>query len=209
MANSKNKCAYCKEYKRVEDGIRNNIGFFCNPKHYIEYVNSKTKSKNAPKQGKNRKEKTTSYKEKFARVVTRFNKMRRAQEVLWFVERGEQPTCISCSRLLTKANATNGHFIPAGSNEFLALHPDNSFLQCIDCNSGLSGNIKGTRTTHGYEKGLAMRFGEVKADEIISFCRGNHTQERLTDEEMKEKLRFFKIEMDKAVKEIQKHTLHS
>jgi hypothetical protein len=47
----------------------------------------------------------------------------------------------------------------------------NTYLQHnVRCNQRLSGDIDGTKTTRGYKKGLAERFGAERASEIIAYC---------------------------------------
>lgn len=131
MANSRNKCTHCSGYFRVEEGFRNNKGFFCSPKHYIDYVNNKrTIGKTQQKCNTHQKSATVkrafkdkSYASKYNDLVLDFNKLRRTQELLWFAEIGAPPTCISCSVILNSSNITNGHYITVASSYKLAIDP--------------------------------------------------------------------------------------
>jgi len=98
-----------------------------------------------------------------------FNKMRRLEELLWFLERGKEPECISCGK--TKMDWCCGHFKTVGAQSGLRYSPDNTKLQCNRyCNMGLSGNIDGNKTTRGYKQGLRDRFGDDEAERIIEYC---------------------------------------
>jgi hypothetical protein len=98
-----------------------------------------------------------------------FNKLRRLQEFKWFADRGIEPTCISCAK--TNMDWCAGHFKSRGAQGALRFDAKNVYLQCNRyCNSGLSANISGNKTTRGYLQGLVDRFGEDAAREIIEYC---------------------------------------
>jgi len=101
-----------------------------------------------------------------------FNKMRVLEEKLWFQERGIEPYCISCGK--THMDWCCGHFKTRGSQSNLRFDRRNTFLQCNwRCNKNLSGNIEGNKTTHGYKKGLILRFGQAEGQAIIDYCDTN------------------------------------
>jgi hypothetical protein len=100
-----------------------------------------------------------------------FNRMRVLQELLWFQERGREPACISCGKPLGNDQWCCGHFKTVGAQGGLRYDPINTKLQHNrNCNMGLSGDIYGTKTTHGYIQGLKNRFGEEEASRIIDHC---------------------------------------
>ena len=100
-----------------------------------------------------------------------FNRMRVLQEFLWFKDRNQEPTCISCSKPLGGDQWACGHFKTVGAQGSLRYDPINTFLQHNkNCNQSLSGDIYGSRTTHGYVQGLKNRFGDDKGQEIIDYC---------------------------------------
>lgn len=103
-----------------------------------------------------------------------FNKLRKLQELKWFYDRGLEPTCISCGKPKGGDVWANGHFKTVGAQGGLRYDPLNCYLQHNKrCNSALSGNIYGTKTTHGYIQGLNNRFGEAEAQRIIDYCETN------------------------------------
>jgi hypothetical protein len=105
-----------------------------------------------------------------------FNKLRRLQELKWFSERGLEPTCISCGRPKGGDIFCAGHFKTRGAQSGLRFDPKNVYLQHNRrCNSDLSGDIYGTKTTHGYLQGLRNRFGEEEGSRIIEYCN-THTE---------------------------------
>lgn len=101
-----------------------------------------------------------------------FNRMRVLEEKQWFVARGIEPECISCGK--THMDWCCGHFKTRGAQSGLRYDRMNTFLQCNKaCNESLSGNIEGTKTSRGYKRGLAERFGEAEAKRIIDYCESN------------------------------------
>lgn len=130
---------------------------------------------------------------------TSFNKMRVLQEKLWFKERGLEPCCISCAK--TNMDWCCGHFKTVGSSGGLRYDPINTYLQCNrNCNMGLSGNINGNNKSRGYLKGLADRFGEDKAKEIIDYCESNQQPKKWTWQEIEE----IRIEANKEIRMLEK-----
>lgn len=100
-----------------------------------------------------------------------FNKMRRLEELKWFADRGLEPTCISCGKPIGNDVWCCGHFKTVGASGGLRYSRINTYLQHNKrCNMDLSGDIYGTKTTHGYLKGLANRFGNDEALAIIDYC---------------------------------------
>jgi hypothetical protein len=100
-----------------------------------------------------------------------FNRMRVLQELLWFKERGQEPACISCGKPLGGDQWCCGHFKTVGSQGGMRYDPANSYLQHNrNCNMGLSGDIYGTKNTHGYIQGLKNRFGDAEGQSIIDHC---------------------------------------
>jgi len=98
-----------------------------------------------------------------------FNRMRVLEELAWFAERNIEPYCISCGKTHRKWSC--GHLKTVGAQSGLRFDRQNTFLQCWwRCNKNLSGNIEGNKTTHGYKKGLILRFGEEEGQSIINYC---------------------------------------
>ncbi len=113
-----------------------------------------------------------------------FNRLRVAEEKLWFTSRGLEPECISCGK--TNMDWCCGHFKTRGSQGGLRYDRKNTFLQCNRyCNMGLSGNISGNKNTRGYIQGLHDRFGE-EANSIIEYCETNTKPKKWTGEEIQE-----------------------
>jgi len=110
---------------------------------------------------------TTAYQHKLTQPV--FNKMRVLEEKLWFFERGIEPYCISCGKIHRTWSC--GHLKTVGHQRNLRYDPRNTFLQCWwYCNKNLSGNIEGNKNTHGYKRGLILRFGQEEGQAIIDYC---------------------------------------
>lgn len=114
-----------------------------------------------------------------------FNKLRKLQELKWFSDRGLVPTCISCGKPKGGDIWANGHFKTVGAQGGLRYDPLNCYLQHNKrCNGALSGNINGTKTTHGYIQGLKNRFGEEEAQRIIDYCETNTQTVKWTCEQL-------------------------
>ncbi len=114
-----------------------------------------------------------------------FNKLRRLQELKWFIDQGIEPFCISCGNKKGNDEWCAGHFKTVGAQSGLRFDPMNVYLQHNRrCNSQLSGDIYGTKTTHGYINGLKIRFGEEKATEIIEHCNQKTEVKKWTCDEL-------------------------
>ncbi len=101
-----------------------------------------------------------------------FNRMRRLEELIWFLERDLEPECISCGK--KNMDWCCGHFKTVGAQSGLRYDPINTYLQCNKyCNKSLSGNIEGNKNTRGYKNGLVERFGTERASEVIEYCETN------------------------------------
>ncbi|MDP8184384.1 recombination protein NinG [Phocoenobacter skyensis] len=125
-----------------------------------------------------------------------FNKMRVLEELKWFEERGLEPTCISCGNPLGNDQWCCGHYKTRGAHPNLKYDRNNTFLQHNHrCNMMLSGDIAGTRTTHGYTEGLKIRFGEEKGQEIIDYCNSYQESKKYTCEELKEMRKEFRAKI--------------
>lgn len=114
-----------------------------------------------------------------------FNALRRLQELKWFADRGLEPTCISCSKPKGGDIWCAGHFKTRGAHGGLRFDPKNVYLQHNNrCNKDLSGDIYGTKTTHGYLQGLRNRFGDDEAQKIIDYCETNTNIKKWTCEDL-------------------------
>ena len=114
-----------------------------------------------------------------------FNRMRVLQELEWFYSRGLEPTCISCGKPLGNDQWCCGHYKSRGASPELRYDAKNTYLQHNRrCNQALSGDIAGTKTTHGYEKGLLIRFGEEEGQAIIDYCNAPHGPKKYTCDEL-------------------------
>ena len=103
-----------------------------------------------------------------------FNRMRVLQELKWFKDRSMEPTCISCGKPIGGDQWCCGHFKTVGAQGGLRYDELNSKLQHNrNCNMGLSGDIYGTKNTHGYIQGLKNRFGDSEGQAIIDHCETN------------------------------------
>jgi hypothetical protein len=119
-----------------------------------------------------------TYAGKLNELQTVFNRMRRAEELLYYANLGEPPRCISCGK--TKGNDTwaCGHFKSRGARPDLRFERLNTYLQHNHrCNQMLGGDVK------NFELGIIKRHGG-RAKEILEYLDTVQTQEKLTDEQI-------------------------
>ena len=207
MANSKRKCKHCKHYLPAVDGIKTPSGFFCSITHAYEHareLQEKAQERQKRKDKAKRREQDKANREAIRELNRRdlrwqhkqtqkaFNRMRVLEELLWFKERGLEPTCISCGNTLGNDQWCCGHFKTVGAQGGLRYNRLNTFLQHNRrCNKGLSGDIAGTKTTRGYRQGLIDRFGEKEGQEIIDYCEQNTAPRKWHREELEEMRRLY------------------
>lgn len=90
--------------------------------------------------------------------------------------------CISCS---TTNNVVycGSHYRTAGGNSEISLDTRNIHRACnVYCNKNLSGNISGTKTTHGYTVGLINRYGQ----EYVDWLNGYHAPVKYTCDQLRD-----------------------
>lgn len=168
---------------------------------YAQGVKAKEASKEAKKSKKEFYEKDVRWQHKQCQPV--FNKLRRLQEFKWFKDRGIEPYCISCGNTLGGDVWACGHLKTVGAQSGLRYDPRNTYLQHNKrCNKDLSGDIYGTKTTHGFIQGLKNRFGEDGAAQIIEFCETNTAIHRWTWQELKEMRSGWSAQIRKLEKEL-------
>jgi hypothetical protein len=197
MANSKRRCTKCKTYEPIQNGVTTPLGFFCSHLCKLNYVidsGNKLRIKAVAEKiddkynkGNLRDLNSKSLKWQHSRTQPVFNKMRRLEELLWFAERGLEPTCISCGKELGGDQWSCGHKKTQGGNSRLAYDPQNTWLQHNRrCNQELSADIAGTSNTHGYDQGLINRFGELNGRKIIDYCEQNTGPKKWTCDELQD-----------------------
>lgn len=188
---AKRKCKHCGAFKRKSEGFisRNNM-FFCSVDHAVEWAKTeeaKKKAKRIKKESERKarvklkedKQRIKSYRQKLSEMQSIFNKLRRLQELKWFKDRGQEPTCISCGKPLGSDQWCNGHFKTVGARPDLRFDPVNSYLQHNHrCNKMLSGDIE------GYKQGLKRRFGEDEARRIMDYCNQEQPVIKWSDDEI-------------------------
>ena len=178
MFNLKKRCRLCKKYTDVDAGAQHPVGYFCNNDHALKWIfekRNKSAKLVAKKQHLNQKRefRLSDVKHQHKLTQASFNRMRVLEELAWFSKKGVEPYCISCGK--TNMDWCCGHFKTVGSSGSLRYDRKNTFLQCNwYCNMNKSGNIEGCTNTHGYKKGLSLRFGK-EGEEIIDYCELNQS----------------------------------
>lgn len=216
MANSKRKCGFCGERKLATTMVVKGAQAFCSNDHWIE--NQVKNMDKLVKKGRKVKERLDKAESKENRRKLRelnrrdlkwqhkktqpvFNKMRVLEELLYFRDIGEIPVCISCSKPLGGDQWCCGHFKTVGAQGRLRYDSKNTYLQHNkNCNMHLSGDIAGTKNTHGYLAGIKIRFGEDKGQEIIDYCESNTSAHKWSWEEVEE----IRSKCNKRIRELTK-----
>lgn len=141
MANSKRKCAYCKERKKSETMFIRGAQAFCNKEHYIEYqVASKDRLVST-----GRKIQRAEVKERKQKLKTLSDHNKEAQAAVnaYIRARDFGKPCISCgSTPEQKRGGTMdaGHYRSRGAASHLRFNVLNIAGQCVRCNRYNSGN---------------------------------------------------------------------
>jgi len=214
MATTTKKCVNCKERDRNENMKQTpNKQWFCGDDCIATYVNKRfqnNKQKQINKVIREDKRKVnddnrahmsrkksfnlTDTKKQHQLTQTVYNKLRVLQEKKWFSDRGLEPECISCKK--KNMDWCCGHFKSRGAQSNLRYDDMNTYLQCNRyCNMGLSGNIEGNKNTRGYKQGLADRFGDDRAQEIIEYCENNTAVRKFTGPELEQMRKYFNQEI--------------
>lgn len=203
------RCSHCKKKGPQEEMLLRQLKAFCGTNCFAEWAAANVsklakKGKQIERKAFNeRKRKVKLNDISHQRDMTQkaFNKMRVLQELDWFYSRGLEPTCISCGNPLGNDQWCCGHYKSRGAYPELRFDPMNTYLQHNRrCNMGLSGDIAGTKKTHGYTEGLKLRFGEVEGQKIIDYCNSPHEIKNYTCEE----LAAMRAEFNRTIRELEK-----
>lgn len=214
MANSRKRCSHCKKYFPPESGIQRGTQFFCSKDHLIEYAANNTKSlaskgrkierKQAKQKLKELNRKDIKWQHKQTQPV--FNKMRVMQEKLYYLRQGKEPICISCSRPIGNDQWCCGHMKTVGAQGRLRYDPLNTHLQHNHyCNMNLSGDIAGTKNTHGYTRGILLRYGDERGKDVLDYLESNNSPYKWTCEELEELRERCNAEIRLLQKELEKY----
>lgn len=174
------KCKWCKERVEPNTGAQFPSGFFCSFDHAIKFAKGKAEKKRSETVkacNKAFKDHVLTNDRPYQLRLTQkaFNHMRRLEELKWFSDRGQEPTCISCGGELGGDQWANGHLRSVGAQGALRFDKRNSYLQHNRrCNMALSGDIEGTKSTRGYKQGLLDRFGDKEGQAIIDYCESQN-----------------------------------
>lgn len=201
------RCSHCKKKGPKEQMLIRQLKAFCNQECFAEWAAANVDK--LAREGRKIERKAFNEKKRevklnnlpHQRKLTQkaFNKMRVLQELEWFQSRGLQPTCISCGKPLGNDQWCCGHYKTTGAQGELRFDPMNTFLQHNRrCNQNLSGDIAGTKTTHGYIEGLKIRFGEKEGQRIIDYCNSPHETKNYTCED----LAAMRAEFNRVVREL-------
>jgi hypothetical protein len=174
MANSRRKCAYCKEYKQATEMYIHGAQAFCNPIHFIEYA-AKNKSALVKKGKAIEKKVHATKKREFQANDKKLRRKAAVKEFNAFIRlRDANEPCISCQRHHA-GQYHAGHYKPAGVNSALKFNELNVHKQCSACNNNLSGNLT------EYRIHLIKKIGLSKVEELDN----DKTITRLTCEQLK------------------------
>jgi len=168
MANSKRKCAYCKERFPVVDGIVVRVGFFCSEKHMFDYV-KKHREKTVKKV--NRQELNEF------RLKDKSYRRTRAIEACnaYIRERDKYLPCISCDRPNDGRHQRHAsHYRAAGSHPHLRFNELNIHASCSVCNNFKSGNLAEYRKRLIVKIGLSKVKGLESNNDIVKYTAADY-----------------------------------
>lgn len=133
-----------------------------------------------------------------------FNKMRRLQEVKWYKDQGREPECISCGAQSNKPGYfCCGHYKTVGAHGELRFDEVNTELQCNrNCNMGKSGNINGDKHSHGYTRGIILKYGSEEGQARLDYLNGPHDSKKYTCEQLESMRKEFNAQIRELEKEI-------
>ncbi|AUR82901.1 NinG protein [Vibrio phage 1.029.O._10N.261.55.A7] len=139
MANSKRKCAYCKERKPVETMFTSRLQSFCNKDHYIEYqVASKDK---LVKKGEKIQRKDLAERKKALKPVKWWQDMLQKLVNQYVVHvRDKEMPCCTCGASSPSIKYDAGHYRTRKAAPELRYELTNIHVQCsVNCNQYGSG----------------------------------------------------------------------
>lgn len=200
---SKRKCKQCST--RTSEFILVGLRAFCNYECATLWgVNNIPKGETIKRKLANPRKKNDETKIGYQRDLTQdaYNKLRRLQSIKFYTDQGLEPVCISCG--LTARGKVGyfccGHHKTRGGFPELAFDEINTELQCNKrCNSELSGNITGDKHTHGYVKGMVIKYGEEEAGRRMEYLERHHPPKKWKWFEFKE----YRAEINKQIRELE------
>lgn len=140
MANSRRKCAYCKERQLAETMFISGPQAFCNKDHYIEYQVSRRES--LVKKGEKIQRKELADRKKELRPRSWY--LKEAQK--WFNKfirlRDKGEPCCSCDKPDDGSHQRHAsHYRSVGACSSMRYSEQNVWASCSVCNNYLSGNL--------------------------------------------------------------------
>jgi hypothetical protein len=179
MANSKRKCAYCKE--RVRDYIVVNTQAFCSFDEAVKYgIENKPKGAAIAKKAADKKH---AKRKKAFNDNDKALREKSAQSACnaYIRKRDEGELCISCkcqvnfNSYVGGSGVNAGHFKSRGGHASLRFEELNIHVQCFRCNVHLSGNVG------PYRENLIDKIGLEK----VEWLEGPHEPKKYSCEELK------------------------
>lgn len=171
MPNKKRKCAHCKEYGLVSDGIVINNRYYCSEDHIVKHS---IQGIPKVKQQKAKQQRKESHKRKQEnKGLTYWIKQTKLVMQEYAALRDQGKACISCNTYLIEQNDDwvtrwdGGHYNPVGSHPEMQLLLWNINGQCRACNS-FKGGMKEEQT-----RGIEQRYG-VKRVEYLRKPYSHH-----------------------------------
>lgn len=207
MANSKRKCAYCKERKVADTMLIRGLQAFCNKDHYIEYqVANKDR---LVKKGEKIQRKELAERKKELRPRSWY--LKEAQK--WFNKfirlRDRECLCISCDRTRVQIEGNDGwkvggawdcgHYLTVGAHPELRFEELNANRQCKSCNAG-SGKYTKKNDTVGkaYREKLIDKIGLHN----VEWLEGKHEPKKYTVDDLKEIIETYKAKCKEIENEL-------
>lgn len=123
----------------------------------------------------------------------------RARDRVFYLSRGLMPTCCSCGTDRPDTQYAAGHYKTVGGHGEISMNEFNIHLQCNKyCNKELSGNINGTKNSHGYKAFMVEKYGQDYVDSLDGRPVANYSIEEL--KEIKQLYNYFALELEKELR---------
>lgn len=205
---AKSKCKHCQERKEISEGVKTNVGFFCNYDHAAKYALNHAEKWRKKLIAERKRESNAKAKVKRKETAQRKKELRSRSDWLdtlqklvnQYVTKVLYPNelCYTCDRAKPDSVFNAGHCFPRGRRPEIRFNLDNIRKQCVTCNLYESGRHK--QFTEKLEKELGPERFEMLSD--VSKSKPLKEKFPHWQDIEKEILRYRKLLRDNGIKPI-------
>lgn len=171
MANSKQKCRYCKEFKQAHKMVSVPLGYFCHWGHAVKHGQVTAKAaqerlmkKRASELKKTKKVLRAKHRADLDRVKRRSDWYKMLQILVnqYVRYRDRDEPCCTCGTMSQTIKYDAGHFFTVAARPDLRFNLINIHKQCsIKC------NVHGSGMRLEYEKFIVKKYGQIVLDALV------------------------------------------